>query len=261
MRVPENPTTSRVCGPTPLPRWRIAWIIGELLIGYCLILAVIWTPRPLQHWLYYIALGWFIVSIILSFEGWKAMGCSLAGFWRSSWVVGVALFIAAVATFFASSMHTLHHPGGPVQWLQAFAGYALWALTQQLLLQGYFLARLLRIVPNANFAAIITASVFALAHLPNPILTPLTLIWGITACLVFVRSRNVYPLAIAHAIFGVCVAVTIPASLLHNMRVGLGYIRYRPQPLHLSQSDHVVSTDAWAIDEAPTRRWARQARP
>ena len=97
-------------------------------------------------------------------------------------------------------------------------------------------------------------AVFALAHLPNPILTPLTLIWGFAACLVFIRSRNVYPLAIAHAIFGICVAITIPASMLHNMRVGLGYINYRPRPLHLSQSDHVVSTDAWVIAEAPTRR-------
>jgi membrane protease YdiL (CAAX protease family) len=254
MRVPENPPTNPVCADTPSTKLRVAWAVAELLIGYSLILAVIWTPRPLQHWLYYIALGWFIVSIILSFESWKAMGCSLAGFWRSSWVVGVALFIAAVATFFASSLHTLHHPGAPTNWLKAFAGYTVWALTQQLLLQGYFLARLLRIVPSANLAATLAASVFALAHLPNPILTPLTLIWGLTACFVFIRSRNVYPLAIAHAIFGVCVAITIPASLLHNMRVGLGYLTYRPQPLHLSQSDHVVSTDAWVIAEAPTRR-------
>jgi membrane protease YdiL (CAAX protease family) len=229
---------------------RIAWSIGELFIGYCLILAVIWTPRPLQHWLYYIALGWFIVSIALSFEGWKAMGCSLAGFWRSSWVVGVALFIAAIATFFASTLHTLHHPGGPSNWVKAFAGYTLWAIVQQLLLQGYFLARLLRIIPRANLAALITASVFALAHLPNPILTPLTLIWGLTACFVFIRSRNVYPLAIAHAIFGVCVAVTIPASLLHNMRVGLGYIDYSPTPLDLSQVNNFVSGGAQLVQGA-----------
>jgi membrane protease YdiL (CAAX protease family) len=215
---------------------------------------VIWTPRPLQHWLYFIALGWFIVSISLSFEGWKAMGCCVAGFWRSSWIVGVAVIIAAIATFFASSMHTLHHPGGPVQWVRSFGGYAIFALTQQLLLQGYFLARLLRILPNPNLAAILAAAVFALAHLPNPVLTPLTLIWGLTASLVFIRSRNVYPLAMAHAIFGICVAITIPASILHNMRVGLGYLNYHPRPLHLSQSDHVASTDAWVIAEAPTRR-------
>jgi membrane protease YdiL (CAAX protease family) len=254
MSVREESTTSCACAAAPSPKRRIAWDVGELLIGYCLILAVIWTPRPLQHWLYFIALGWFIVSIFLSFEGWKAMGCCVAGFWRSSWVVGIAVIIAAVATFFASSLHTLHHPGGPLQWVRTFGGYAIFALTQQLLLQGYFLARLLRILPNPNLAAILSAAVFALAHLPNPILTPLTLIWGLTACLVFIRSRNVYPLAIAHAIFGICVAITIPASVLHNMRVGLGYIKYRPHPLHLSQSDHVVSTDAWVIADAPTRR-------
>ncbi|MGA8739661.1 MAG: CPBP family intramembrane glutamic endopeptidase [Terracidiphilus sp.] len=254
MSVPAASTENCACNATPSPRRRIAWDIGELLIGYGLILGVIWTPRPLQHWLYFIALGWFIISIVLSFESWKTMGCCVAGFWRSSWVVGVALIVTAIATFFASSMHTLHHPGAPVQWVRTFAGYTVWALTQQLLLQGYFLARLLRIIPNAKIAALVTASVFAFAHLPNPILTPLTLIWGLTACLVFIRSRNVYPLAIAHAIFGICVAITIPASVLHNMRVGLGYINYRPRPIHLSQSDHVVSTDAWVIAEAPTLR-------
>jgi membrane protease YdiL (CAAX protease family) len=254
MRVSAHSATSCPCVAAPSPKRPIAWEIGELLLGYCLILAVIWTPRPLQHWLYFIALGWFIVSISMSFQGWKAMGCSVAGFWRSSWVVGVAVFLAAVASFFASTLHTLHHPGGPAQWVMAFGGYTVWALMQQLLLQGYFLARLLRIFPNPNIAAALSAVVFALAHLPNPILTPLTLIWGLTACLIFVRSRNVYPLAIAHAIFGICVAITIPASILHNMRVGLGYINYHPKPLHLSQSDHVVSTDAWVIAEAPTRR-------
>ena len=240
MSVREESTASCACAAAKSPR-RIAWEIGELAVGFGLILAVIWTPRPLQHWLYFIALGWFIISISLSFEGWKAMGCSVAGFWRSSWVVGVAVFLAAVATFFASSFHTLHHPGGPAQWLLAFGGYTVWALMQQLLLQGYFLARLLRILPNPNIAAALSAVVFALAHLPNPVLTPLTLIWGLTACLVFVRSRNVYPLAIAHAIFGICIAVTIPASIIHNMRVGLGYIDYSPSQLDLSQIGHDVS--------------------
>ncbi len=241
MTVPEDSPSSCVCAAAPSPKRRIAWDLAELVFGYCLILAVIWTPHPLQIWLTVIAVGWFIVSIALSFESWKAMGCCVAGFWRSSWVVGVAVILAAVATFFASSFHTLHHPkGDPAHWVLAFGGYTVWALMQQLLLQGYFLARLLRIVPRANIAALFAASVFALAHLPNPVLTPLTLIWGLTACLVFVRTRNVYPLAIAHAIFGICVAITIPASILHNMHVGLGYIDYNPTPLDLSQSDHLL---------------------
>ena len=254
MSMPEESLPDCVCAEERSSKRRIAWDLAELLIGYSLILSVIWTPRPLQHWLYYIALGWFIVSITLSFEGWKAMGCSIAGFWRSSWIVGVALILAGIATYLAAALHTLHHPGAPIQWVRSFGGYTVWALLQQLLLQGYFLARLLRLMPNPTVAACITASVFALAHLPNPILTPLTLVWGLAACLLFVKSRNVYPLAIAHAIFGICVAITIPASALHNMRVGLGYIRYQTPKIHLSQIDHVVSTQAWVSAEAPTRR-------
>ena len=238
---------------TAAPR-SVAWEVGELFIGYALIMAVIWTPRPMQHWLYFIALGWFIVSISLSFESWKAMGCCIAGFWRSSWIVGVAFVLAGVATWFAATLHTLHHPGAPVRWVLTFGGYAIWALFQQLLLQGYFLARALRLIRNTNLAALLAASIFALAHLPNPVLTPLTLIWGLTACLVFVRWRNVYPLAIAHAVFGICVAITVPASILHNMRVGLGYLTYHPRPAHLSQSDHVVSTSEWVKAEVPTLR-------
>ena len=52
---------------------------------------------------------------------------------------------------------------------------------------GIFSRRLMRILPRGNWAAIRAAIVFAVAHLPNPILTPMTLLWGLTACLVFLR--------------------------------------------------------------------------
>jgi hypothetical protein len=226
-----------------------------LLIGYGLILAVIWTPRPLQRWLYFGAIAWFVLSISFSFPGWKAMGFSISGFWRSSWVVGVAALLATSATLIASNLHTLHHPSGPLAWVRTFGGYTVWALTQQFLLQGYFLIRLHRLIANAMWAAVTAASVFALAHLPNPILTPVTLIWGLTACFVFLKFRNIYPLAIAHAIFGICLAITIPGTVIHNMRVGLGYLSYRPPSrLHLSQRDQRVSTVEWVTAEAPIRR-------
>ena len=56
------------------------------------------------------------------------------------------------------------------------------------------------------------ALLFALAHLPNPILAPITLIWGLAACLLFLRYRNLYPLMIAHAILGITIAITIPGA-------------------------------------------------
>ena len=74
------------------------------------------------------------------------------------------------------------------------------------------------------------------SHLPNPLLTVVTLICGLASCLFFVRYRNLWPLAIAHAILGVSIAITIPGSMHHNMRVGLGYLTY----VDRSASPHAI---------------------
>jgi hypothetical protein len=234
----------------------------ELLVGYGFLVAVVWTQGPLQKLFYFGTIAWFIASIVYSFPGWRAMGCSVAGFWRSLWIVLLAAALGGVATIVATNFHTLHHPGRPILWVRAFGGYTVWALTQQFLMQGYFLLRLLRIMPSKTWAVITAGTVFALIHLPNPVLTPATLLWGVVACLLFVKFRNVYTLALAHAIFGICVTITVPATAHHNMRVGIGYLTYTaPRNIHLSQIDQNVSTDAWHNAEAPMRRSARQALP
>ena len=45
--------------------------------------------------------------------------------------------------------------------------------------------------------------------------------------MLFLRYRNLYPLAISHAILGISIAITVPGPVDHNMRVGLGYLTYR----------------------------------
>ena len=89
-----------------------------------------------------------------------------------------------------------------------------------------FLPRCLALLNGKVSAALLAGVLFSLAHLPNPILTPITLFWGFAACLLFLHYRNLYPLAIAHAILGVTIAITIPGPVDHNMRVGLGYLTY-----------------------------------
>lgn len=265
----------------------------ELCLGYGLIVVVIWTPRPLQTVLYFITIAVLVAMFWRSFEGWAAMGLRAANFLRSLWIVGVASLLAAAAVLFAIRLNTLHVPDGPVLFLKTYWGYAVWSFVQQILLLDFFLSRFLRLLPGKISAVLATAGIFALAHLPNPVLTPLTLLWGVAACLLFLRYRNLYPLAIAHAIFGICIAITIPGPVSHHMRVGLGYLQYRQHahhpsktsdtvscsislrvvaaatrahwrdvaPGHIfpgfayrSQMDHIVSTQAWVIAEAPTRR-------
>jgi len=200
----------------------------EVAVAYLLILAVIWTPRPWQRYLWMVAAAAIITMMWVRFDGWKTMGLRAANFWRSLWIVSAALVLAGAAMPVAARMHTLEVPRGPVAFIETYCAYAIWTGVQQFLLQGFFLLRLLRVIPKAWIAALAAAILFAAAHLPNPVLTPVTLIWGFAACLLFLRYRNLYPLMMAHAILGITVALTVPGPVVHNMRVGLGYLKYNP---------------------------------
>jgi len=162
------------------------------------------------------------------------MGLRTVNFARSIWVAGVALIMSAVAVLIAQRMHTLLPTGTPAAFLKRYWGYALWTFAQQILLQDFFLLRLLRLLRGPTFAALTAAAIFSLAHLPNPILTVVTFVWGFASCLLFLHYRNLYPLAIAHAILGITVAITVPGPVIRNMRVGLGYLTYKSRIGHLS---------------------------
>jgi membrane protease YdiL (CAAX protease family) len=198
----------------------------ELAVAYTLILLVIWSPRPWQGILRWVAAAAVLAIAAFSFEGLQAMGLRRENFLRSLWIVGAALLLSAVAVVLAVWVRTLHVPATPLLFIKTYAGYILWTFVQQLLLQCFFLARLLRLLPNPQLAAVVTALIFAAAHLPSPILAPVTLLWGLASCLLFLHYRNLYTLAIVHAILGVTLAITVPTAVHHNMRVGLDYLTY-----------------------------------
>lgn len=213
-------------------KWRD---LAELTSGYGLILLVIWTPNPWQRWLYFVTMCWVVLVTAFAYENRKTMGLKFDGFLRSSWIIGVALVMVAVAAAVASQMHTLHYPHSIRTFLGRFGGYILWSFVQQFLLQTFVLLRLLRLLQNDKWAVIVAAGLFAFAHLPSPILTIATILWGLAACSLFLRYRNLYSLAIVHAMLGICLVITIPGHVDHNMRVGLGYLIYHPNIPVLTQ--------------------------
>jgi membrane protease YdiL (CAAX protease family) len=226
------PLDNSVPWGSPVTAGRERHDLRELSIGYGLIVLAVWTPRPWQWPVNLAALAWVFFATVVSFDGWSALGLRLSGTLRSLWVVGLALLLAAAAISVAARLHTLHLPGTPLLLVQRYWGYALWAFLQEFLLLGFILPRLLRLLPGKNAAVLAAAGLFALAHLPNPILTPATLIWGVAAGSLFLRYRNLYTLALAHAIFGIAIATTIPGPVTHHMKVGLGYLMYRPSEHH-----------------------------
>ena len=197
----------------------------ELALAYILILVVIWTPNPWQRIFYIAAVLALAAILILSFQSTRALGLQLKNLLRSLWIALLALALAAIIILIAAHVHTLHNTS---HFIARYWGYALWAFVQQILLQDVFLRRLLILLPSPRLAALAAALLFASAHLPNPILTIITLFWGFLSCLLFLRYRNIIPLAIAHATIGITLAISIPAPLIHNMRVGLGFLRFHP---------------------------------
>jgi hypothetical protein len=234
----------------------------ELAVAYGLILLAVWTPLPWQKLVSLTALGWVSLATWAGFDGWRKMGLGGTGFRRSLWVAGAALLLAGGAATVAVRVQTLHAPPTFGLLVQRYWGYAIWSLLQEFLLLVFFLLRLERLLRGRRAAALVATALFAIAHLPNPILTVLTVLWGWAACWVFLHYRNLYTLAMAHATLGICIAVTVPGPVDHNMRVGLGYLTYREHKhAQRSQKDQTVSTQAWVMAAAPTRLSWRHARP
>lgn len=206
--------------------------LAELLIGYGLILAVVWTPNPVQRILYWITLVFIAATAWLARRHHETHGLGLRGLLRSLWIIFAAIAIVLAAIPIADHLHTLHSLYGVLPVSVHIAGYAVWALMQQFILQIYVLLRLLRMGLRHTPAVALSAVLFAVAHIPNPLLVVLTLIWGAISCLLFLRYRSLYSISVAHGILGMCLAVTVPNSVHHHMRVGLGYLEYRTHHRH-----------------------------
>ncbi len=197
---------------------------------------------PWQRPLYWLAAAFVILTSLRAGETLRTFGLSGRNLLRSSFVPLLALALSAVAVLVARHYGTLHTPTSARGFVHRFWGYAIFAFVQQFLLQCFFLLRLRRLLPGRTaLAVVLAATIFAAAHIPNPVLTLLTIVWGLAASALFVRYRNLIPLWIAHAIFGITIAVCVPGSVTHNMRVGLGYLTYRPHAQR-SAIDHTVST-------------------
>ena len=103
--------------------------------------------------------------------------------------------------------------------------YVLWAFLQEFVLQSFFFTRCEDLF-GSETAPWVAATLFAAAHLPSPLLTTFTFIAALFFCEVFMRNRSIYPIALMHAVLGLIVGATMPDSLLHHMRVGIGYLKY-----------------------------------
>ncbi len=196
----------------------------ELILGYGLIVGIIWTPENLQRFLSPLALLLTLAVVLARGKSRDELGVGRRGLVDSLWIFPAAIALSAASLFIAAKLGTLHplYKGD----FKHVAGYVTWTIYQQFLLQDYFMDRLLRLVSNKSAAVTLAGTLFAAAHLPNLVLTVATLVWGIASCALFRRYGNLWALGLAQGVLGLCFAVCVPDVLHHHLRVGLGYVRY-----------------------------------
>jgi len=199
--------------------------LTELVLGYALIVGIIWSPEHLQRILSPIAFVLTLLVVLVRGKSHNELGLGWRGFVSSLWIMPAAFALSAASMFLAAKVGTLHplYKGD----LQHITGYVLWTIYQQFLLQDFFMDRVLRLVSSEPGAITLAGALFAAAHLPNLVLTVATLVWGIVSCALFRRYRNLWMLGLAQGLLGLCIAICVPDSLIHHMRVGLGFLRYQ----------------------------------
>ncbi len=99
----------------------------------------------------------------------------------------------------------------------------LWALFQQYALNGFINRRAQLALGKGLKSIALVAVVFALLHLPNPLLAIVTLIGGLIWAAVYQRKPNLFALALSHTLVSITLALTISPNLLNSLRVGFKY--------------------------------------
>lgn len=198
----------------------------QLIVAYVFMERTLWSSRlAFRNTWAFVAAAAILVFVLVERPSLRRMGLGLPTSLGASLVLAVS-FVTAVFLIFMVRWAGGQVPANPT-WpsLHLAWQYVAWALIQEFMLQSFFFTRCEELF-GSSAAVWVAATLFAAAHLPSPILTTFTLAGGLFFCEMFRRYRSIYPIGIVHAVLGLTIAVTMPDSLLHNMRVGIGYLRY-----------------------------------
>jgi hypothetical protein len=196
--------------------------ISEVAAGFLFIMLYIWRLRFTAPKAWIFILGFFVLSHILRGERIASLGFRAGNFRECVEYMAPALLLIALSMLALGLLLQTMRPITLEYGCLCLLAYCPWGVFQQYLVNGY-IANRLAAVAAPRYVPLISASLFAGAHLPNWFLMLVTFVAGYYSTRLFMKYRNLYFLGLAHAVIGTLLFVVIPDSISHHLTVGPGF--------------------------------------
>jgi len=191
-------------------RWSV---IPEVMAVVTLIMIQIWGSRSMGRLPIFTAAAIIIAGWFARKETCKELG--LVNRWLMLIPAGIlgGKFLAVNFPFDRNGL-----PGVAL----GLIGYFGWAWLQQLALNGFLVRRCAEAGMAPAVIACSAGITAGIIHLPNPLLVPVSCLGAGAASYLFLRMRrkNLYWLALGHAVIGVALLHAVPASFHHHFLIG-----------------------------------------